>query len=99
MACTNQQQDRRTQVPSFSLPFGNQSNPDSSEAAYKFHPILLDASIHFVFHPDIAQPSNKDTFFLPNKLARFTFRKSPTYDGPIFSHVKLVDWTPGIFCF
>lgn len=60
-----------------------------------FHPVLLDACLHFTLHPDIAQPMNPETTFLPRKLQRLAVYALPTYDGPIFSHVKLVDWTPG----
>lgn len=70
-------------------------NSESSEAAYKFHPVLFDACIHFLVHPDIAQPPNKDTVFLPEKMHRFTLHGSLPQHGPLYSHVKMVEWTPG----
>lgn len=65
-----------------------------SDSHYKFHPVLLDACLHFVLHPDIAQPPNKETLFLPSRLRRFTFYSSPPRNEPIFSHVKMIDWSP-----
>lgn len=46
----------------------------------------------------IAQPTSKDSLYLPRRLKRFTYHRPPPIEGSIYSHLKLVDWTPGLFC-
>lgn len=71
------------------------SNNAFSEATYTFNPILLDGCLHFALHPAIVQSTDKDSIFLPNRLGRFIYYDKPTYQGSIYSHLRLVEWTPG----
>lgn len=95
MVCANKYCNRSTQVHFSCCTSGYHPNSGSSAADYKLHPVLLDACINFVLHPDIAQPPNKDTIFLPRKLRRLTVCNFPTYEGSMYSHVRMVDWNPG----
>jgi len=69
----------------------------SHSSSYVFHPVILDSCLHFALYPTIAQPASQDSLFLPRRLKRFTYHKSPPTEGPIYSHFKLVDWAPGLF--
>lgn len=92
----NQWRDRNSQVH-FLLPFYDyRTDLQSSGANYKFHPVLMDACVHFILHPSISQPPNKETIFLPHKMKRLNRYGFPTPGGSLYSHVKLVEWTPGM---
>ncbi|KAJ7223452.1 hypothetical protein GGX14DRAFT_540253 [Mycena pura] len=63
--------------------------------AYLLHPAIMDACIHFTFHPDLSRQYSKDIIYLPSAIEHFIFyRPGQNSAGNWFSHITLRQWTP-----
>jgi Polyketide synthase dehydratase len=67
----------------------------SSTGNYCFHPIVLDACLHYVLHPVILQNLELGVTYLPRKLRKFALYQVPKPGEPVYSYFVLRQWTPG----
>jgi Polyketide synthase dehydratase len=62
---------------------------------YRFHPIALDACLHYALHPDILQNLEEGATYLPSKIRKFSFYQDFKAGESIYSYFVLRQWTPG----
>ncbi|KAJ7195057.1 hypothetical protein GGX14DRAFT_677404 [Mycena pura] len=69
---------------------------DELADGYLLHPAIMDACIHFTFHPDLSRQHSKDTIYLPSAIENFIFYRpgQNSTTGNWYSHITLRQWTP-----
>ncbi|KAJ7708733.1 hypothetical protein B0H17DRAFT_1030700 [Mycena rosella] len=67
---------------------------DESSDQYRVHPVVLDACLHIMLHPEISKQNGSQAMYLPSKLERFVYHGLGAVSGNWFSHITRQSWSP-----
>ncbi|KAJ6611341.1 hypothetical protein B0H10DRAFT_369055 [Mycena sp. CBHHK59/15] len=68
--------------------------PDELSDGYLLHPVIMEACIHVIHHPDISKRNSKDIMYFTSRLEHFSFYRRKYGAGNWFSHISLRQWMP-----
>ncbi|KAJ6483679.1 hypothetical protein DFH09DRAFT_949601, partial [Mycena vulgaris] len=61
---------------------------------YLLNPVIMDACLHVILHPNISKEYFKEVIYLPSRLEYFVYYRRDYGAGNWFSHIRLRKWSP-----